>query len=127
MRGLKNIVSTNIKSLSAAREINRRLTVGASKGTRGIGEQPFYRRAEHPCLRTNGPSLRRMPNYICRGSCATKGETGNYQETLYLDANGDRTQTLKEVPDRFLDDLDFDTDNLGPRLRYGYHLGNDLS
>ena len=56
----------------------------------------------------------------------TKGETGNYQEDDYiLDANGDRTQTLKEGTDGQIsyDDLDFDTDNLGPT---GFGMAIDL-
>lgn len=56
----------------------------------------------------------------------TKGETGNYQEDDYiLDANGDRTPILKDGTDGQIsyDDIDFDTDNLGPT---GFGMAIDL-
>ena len=72
---------------------------------------------------------RKMPSFTClpkASSCPPKGETGNYQEDDYiLDANGDRTPILKDGTDGQIsyDDIDFDTDNLGPT---GFGMAIDL-
>ena len=128
-----NIVSTNYAEIAFghAREINERLTVGAkvkalvglAKATMHIDELNILASQDKWTITPKNAELYMSAKGLI---VPTKGETGNYQEDDYiLDANGDRTQTLKEGADGQIsyDDLDFDTDNLGPT---GFGMAIDL-
>ena len=128
-----NIISTNYAEIAFghAREINERLTVGAkvkalvglAKATMHIDELNILASQDKWTITPKNAELYMSAKGLI---VPTKGETGNYQEDDYiLDANGDRTQTLKEGTDGQIsyDDLDFDTDNLGPT---GFGMAIDL-
>ncbi len=117
-----NIVSTNYAELLSVThaEINERLTVGAkvkalvglAKATMHIDELNILASQDQWTITRKMPSFTCLPGLIV----PTKGETGSYQEDDYiLDTNGDRT-ILKDGTDGQIsyDDIDFDTDNLGP-------------
>lgn len=128
-----NVVSTNYAEIAFghAREINERLTVGAkvkalvglAKATVHIDELNILASQDKWTITPKNAELYMSAKGLI---VPTKGETGNYQEDDYiLDANGDRTQQLKEGTDGQIsyDDLDFDTDNLGPT---GFGMAIDL-
>ena len=119
-----NIVSTNYAEITFghAREINERLTVGAkvkalvglAKATMHIDELNILASQDQWTITPKNAELYMSAKGLI---VPTKGETGNYQEDDYiLDANGDRTPILKDGTDGQIsyDDIDFDTDNLGP-------------
>lgn len=128
-----NIVSTNYAEIAFghAREINERLTVGAkvkalvglAKATMHIDELNILASQDKWTITPKNAELYMSAKGLI---VPTKGETGNYQEDDYiLDANGDRTPILKDGTDGQIsyDDIDFDTDNLGPT---GFGMAIDL-
>lgn len=128
-----NIISTNYAEIAFghAREINDRLTVGAkvkalvglAKATMHIEELDVLASQDKWTITPKNAELYMSAKGLI---VPTKGETGNYLDNDYvLDNNGDRTNKLKEGTDGQIsyDDLDFDTDDLGPT---GFGMAIDL-
>lgn len=132
---VKNIgvLSTNYAeiALGHAREINDHLTVGMkakvlvglAKATMRIDELSILASEDKWTITPKNAEL----NLSAKGLVVpTKGETGNYWDSDYtLDANGNRTNVLKEGSSNQIsyEDIEFDDSNIGPS---GFGLAFDF-
>ena len=132
---IKNIgiLSTNYAEIAFghAREINDRLTIGVkakalvglAKATMHIDELSVFASEDKWTITPKNAELYLSGKGLI---VPTKGETGNYEDTDYtLDANGNRTNVLKEGSKNQIsyDDIEFDDSNIGPT---GFGVAFDL-